>query len=157
MIRCLTCGYSLQGDRAGICPECGRAFDPREPAHQAQALGLPRWYHCGAAVLVGWPLLVLAVLNAAYVMVRPRSAGHAPWESGALEFLLLALGLISPLVLLAIPALLLWGDGHLIWRRTPRGWGWALKYGALAVAAWGLAVMWVLRDPSGLVGWLLRD
>ncbi len=28
---CLFCGYALRGLPSGICPECGRAFDPRNP------------------------------------------------------------------------------------------------------------------------------
>ncbi len=30
-IWCLHCGYALDGVSAGPCPECGNAFDPRDP------------------------------------------------------------------------------------------------------------------------------
>lgn len=30
--RCWSCGYQLRGLEGTICPECGRAFDPNDPA-----------------------------------------------------------------------------------------------------------------------------
>lgn len=29
--RCLGCGYALRGLEGGVCPECGRPFDPADP------------------------------------------------------------------------------------------------------------------------------
>ena len=29
---CVACGYDLRGLRGGRCPECGRGFDPKDPA-----------------------------------------------------------------------------------------------------------------------------
>lgn len=29
---CAQCGYDLRAARAGACPECGGAFDPRDPS-----------------------------------------------------------------------------------------------------------------------------
>jgi hypothetical protein len=43
--RCLGCGYILDGLPEPRCPECGRGFDPSEPA--TYAIGSPRhgWWH----------------------------------------------------------------------------------------------------------------
>jgi hypothetical protein len=49
-MRCPDCGYDLRGLPSGQCPECGRAFDPSDPASY---LGRP---------LSGRTLLVEAVV-----------------------------------------------------------------------------------------------
>ncbi|MEW6251852.1 MAG: hypothetical protein AB1716_14495 [Planctomycetota bacterium] len=61
---CLGCGYRLRGLTQPRCPECGRAFDPRDPAtwrrpsrrwEMAEPPG--RLFHIPLAALCGWLLI----------------------------------------------------------------------------------------------------
>ncbi len=64
---CLFCGYALRGLPSGICPECGRAFDPANPktfdssSRQSQRR---RWRRVG---------IVLLFVGLAVYAVCPRS------------------------------------------------------------------------------------
>ena len=42
---CRRCHYNLQGLQSGVCPECGLAFDPRQPrTYWDGKLPLMRWF-----------------------------------------------------------------------------------------------------------------
>jgi hypothetical protein len=42
--RCLGCRYALRGLPKPVCPECGRSFDPHDPASYADGGRPPRWW-----------------------------------------------------------------------------------------------------------------
>lgn len=48
---CMSCGYFLVGLRASQCPECGRGFDPNDPATMADVPLRPTPWH---AQYGGW-------------------------------------------------------------------------------------------------------
>ncbi|MCC7292507.1 MAG: hypothetical protein IT449_10655 [Phycisphaerales bacterium] len=52
---CIFCGYPLRGLPSGICPECGRAFDPENPKtfdSSARQSHRRRWRRAGIALLI---------------------------------------------------------------------------------------------------------
>lgn len=76
--RCLGCGYLLTGLPENRCPECGRPFDPSDPATYR---GRTR---CGWPVLIGAAMAMLGVMgacvSAAFVwraLLFPNDAGLA--------------------------------------------------------------------------------
>ena len=48
-MHCTSCQYDLAGLEAGACPECGRRFDPGDPA----TFGIPGFEHRRRRVMIG--------------------------------------------------------------------------------------------------------
>jgi hypothetical protein len=75
---CWECNYSLQGLATPRCPECGRPFDPDDPAtmNMDTHVGpLARWLMSPP----GWPtfiLVALATLLSLWAAATPMPAGH---------------------------------------------------------------------------------
>src|SRR6185295_1783887 len=70
--RCIGCSYVLDGLEAGPCPECGRAFDPKDPSSISYGqripvstrglLAPPGWLLTSAAAIVSiWFLVVFSM------------------------------------------------------------------------------------------------
>lgn len=82
-IACRGCTYDLQGLPAGVCPECGRAFDPADPAtfwdlvsrHRTQRRRRTR---IGAIALVAVSLAAMFMYG---IIPRP-----APGQSGGVQW-----------------------------------------------------------------------
>lgn len=81
--RCLTCGYLLTGLQSGQCPECGRKFDPENPASYSTKPPFVRWrFWMPAALLsiaLGAGLMSLFVISGgfgwSFTIVGPFVAG----------------------------------------------------------------------------------
>jgi hypothetical protein len=82
MMRCLDCGYDLHGLSENRCPECGRGFDPDDPATYARRVVSPD--KCFQFSLLGTALtlLFIALVAAAAVVV----SGH--WTDTPVTLLL---------------------------------------------------------------------
>lgn len=123
---CWECGYSLQGLPTPRCPECGRPFDPADPA--TMNLG----QHVGPVARrlmrpPGWPLYSLT----AFAVLLSLWAAAAPMPSGQI------VSLLSTLSRLAEQET--WGDAFTQYYEVP------VRY-AYAILAWGLvAGIWVAR------------
>src|SRR5438045_4421546 len=89
---CLTCGYALRGLPTPRCPECGREFDPMDPAtmNMGRELSpLAKW------VLgpVRWPVNVLSWGALVFALWFARLPGGQIRSSTSL-IILIALGLL---------------------------------------------------------------
>ena len=75
---CLDCGYDLHGLLEARCPECGRAFDPRDP-HSSASSPHPHRYLRFRWLFVGvfYPLLVFVLIYATWC-VAGAHLGHPP-------------------------------------------------------------------------------
>lgn len=83
-MHCLACRYALTGLSVPRCPECGRAFDPRDPSTYAvdETQRRPRWPAVLAIAGLAWPVLVHGWLYATLVAGR-LVLGRWPSPSGA--------------------------------------------------------------------------
>ena len=52
-VRCIACQYDLRGLTTGVCPECGRGFDPDDARTFDHALARPRMFR----VNVRWAII----------------------------------------------------------------------------------------------------
>jgi hypothetical protein len=101
-MRCKTCHYSLANLTLHRCPECGRAFDPRDRrTFEAEPVLITK-----ALVVVG--VLFIAVIPVASVGFTFLCYRDEPWEpqSMVLEAALVAVG---PTVLLGMLLSLVYG------------------------------------------------
>lgn len=80
---CLGCSYSLRGLPEHVCPECGRAFDPKDPSTYRRGTWVPYWrrwagppkaWHILLAVVVTLGLLQ-AYSEPGYSSVLPTAGG----------------------------------------------------------------------------------
>jgi hypothetical protein len=140
-----------------VCSECGIDFDPADPVFVAQALGLPGWYHNASVLVAAWPVGVLCLLHAAYLLLRLTGAEARGQAWAVLWALTVGLALATPLITCVGLALLCAREGWAMWTRTDSGRRWAPIYLVLGVASWVLAAIWVAADPFGLVSWLMID
>ena len=128
---CWECGYALRGLETPRCPECGRPFDPNDPASMNMGRRLP-----GLAQALmrppGWPLYSLTVV----------AAGVSFWAAET------ARGRRHPVDLLTELALLgpsLWWDRHVTWL----GWGDSDWRFLLASSLWAIVLaVWVVRRAA---------
>jgi len=123
---CWECGYSLRGLSTPRCPECGRAFDPSDPA----TMNLGRHVGGLAGRLLRPPGWAMYTLTAIAVLVSVWAAAF-PAPSGQIGPMLIG-----------------------VWKQSGRrGWVGVLgAYGAVevryayAVLAWGVvAAVWIAR------------
>jgi hypothetical protein len=75
---CVGCEYDLRGLAAGVCPECGRPFDPADlrtfkSVHMPRPRRLTRW----VMTTPGWPLSILAAFISLHVLWTARFPGIA--------------------------------------------------------------------------------
>ena len=61
--RCLGCDYDLSRLTTPRCPECGRAFDPRDPASFHGGRPMPDWARWWLRP-IGWPTFVITAVLA---------------------------------------------------------------------------------------------
>lgn len=90
LMRCLECNYILSGLKSQVCPECGAAFDPSNPATYRSERGEPTARH----IAIG--LALLAFVTDAIAVLVGMSEGGAGW---AFSFpCLLANGFLTPFI-----------------------------------------------------------
>ncbi|HWE96504.1 MAG TPA: hypothetical protein VG269_21255 [Tepidisphaeraceae bacterium] len=108
--RCLTCGYVLLGLPEGRCPECGKSFDPDNPATYTTRPLFVRWkYWLPGFVLAAGGGAVLSALLVFFAGWGVAATIAAPFAVGAsvgygcrarpFVLTLLALGALSVVVL----------------------------------------------------------
>lgn len=107
--RCLTCGYVLLGLPEGRCPECGRDFDPNNPATYSTRPLFVRWKYWlpgfllaagGGAVLYAL-LIFFAGWGVAVTIAAPFAVGAAVGygcRARPFVLVLLALGALGVIV-----------------------------------------------------------
>jgi hypothetical protein len=102
---CQKCGCPLAGLDRPLCPKCGRAFDPGKPRTflRQRPTGL-RWY---GWMVVGWNLLVLAVVAKYFILVADgyRYALQHPDDRDGIG--LVAYGMFVVAVVYFVPLFLL--------------------------------------------------
>jgi hypothetical protein len=110
---CLGCGYALRGLQSRRCPECGRAFNPDDPATMSIGRPLRGWQR---AVLrpTSWALIFLALLGTGLLVYLSGRLGMMPepWS-------ILKQELAQPFRPIGLPALL---TVHPPPRHTLREW-----------------------------------
>ena len=75
---CLSCRHSLRGIHSERCPECGRPFDPDDPATFATSLRRPQnALGCWFLAILLYPLVPLALLYMTW-LVAAISIGYWP-------------------------------------------------------------------------------
>jgi len=105
---CLGCGYSLRGLPKPVCPECGREFDPADPATFKDTgkprslwrtgIGSPEFWSLFAAPPPMWEIVVTAIMAAQAI-----NLGSIPFGNASLDITGLV-GILTPcLVLLVVP------------------------------------------------------
>jgi rRNA maturation protein Nop10 len=108
--RCLNCGYVLLGLPEGQCPECGRPFDPAEPATFSTKPLFVRWrFWLPGVALAAFGGLILYVLllaiagwGVATSLVAPFCVGAIVGygaKVGPLVLIVLALGVLGGVVM----------------------------------------------------------
>src|SRR5215212_9585792 len=96
---CLGCNYPLWGLPAARCPECGREFDPLEPA----TMNMGRELSAVARWVLGpvrWPVNLLSWVALAYSVWVSRLPGAQFVQSGSIVILIMlgVLWLMWPIV-----------------------------------------------------------
>lgn len=129
-MRCLSCRYDLSHLTEQRCPECGRAFDPSDPAtfeSEATKQTIRSW----AAGLV-----IVAIVSNAMSFASGMSEGGAGW---AYAFpCLLANGVLIPVVALGAGVL---ASVQLVHMRGRDAIAWIVMFIA---AVSGIAAVWML-------------
>lgn len=155
---CRGCGYSLMELQARTCPECGREFDPADPASYVTAKNVRiRTKKLAIVAIVGGatPLLLTSWLYLSYLVGR-IVLGRWPETTGFDDpqniLVVKWMQLIAFFGVLLWPVPLILGLGALItvfFRSTRLG-----MWCAVAVAAsWGVAAL--LSKWIDVWGWLL--
>jgi hypothetical protein len=102
-IRCLTCGYDLRGLPEPRCPECGRGFDPDDPAtfatDEMAAQALLSAARLAAVYLLAPPVLIAIGLTLAF------TGSLEPLTGLACGFGVLSVAFILPGLVMAIGVL----------------------------------------------------
>ena len=102
-MRCLDCGYDLKALSELRCPECGRAFDPNDPATyevegQSKASGLKRGIIiCFCGYVVNFCVLYLANFTDSRDGTLPSEAFRLS-RSALMAMLVLPIGTITVLI-----------------------------------------------------------
>jgi hypothetical protein len=161
-MRCMTCRYDLRRLRARACPECGRAFDPADPATfdtDENANGWRRIIRRSAGVFCSLSLLAV-LLPHGLACVAAIELGHWPRPridedvvclpaklravlTGLIALAAaatpLVLGVLIPTVAFALP-------------RGVRNYAVLSFFVALLLS---VGVVWLLQlDPLGAMAWL---
>jgi hypothetical protein len=155
---CLTCEYELVNLVGGLCPECGRSFDPTDSStfdtapRFTKRLRVYTWVIYGAASV---PLLANAVLVFSLLVAR-GVLGRWPtaWvdDPGSIEFVNGIHYGVALLLLLSLPSgiltlgLLVAGLFHVVIRRL----AWT---GTIAISLWGAGVILFFWDPAKAWMW----
>lgn len=164
-MRCLSCGYPLSEIKGAACPECGRRFDPADPAsfdhttrvespNARAAHRILRW----ATALATFPILVNLLAAVGCWLIATVALGHPPRPSADDPK-----GI--PQIALPYAAWVVSGIGCLAWPAIPvlaamlsavRGGGlraqrWSLSVAIGAMVVWGAAAMMAL---SRVTVWL---
>jgi hypothetical protein len=170
-MRCLQCEYDLRGLPAGSCPECGSAFDPRDPSSfwSANSPGARLAKSIPPLVVITSAMVpVLHVLAGHLALVVARlSLGHWPDRNGkddpkyinfAVDFLHSIWMLLTVLLL---PAMLAWlvcvaatmfpRDAH---EETSMLFILRKPIVLLTLLAWLAAAPIILVDPASIAGWM---
>jgi hypothetical protein len=143
---CLGCGYSLAGLPAGPCPECGRRFDPADPATVARP-GYLIWRKLASARPPRSLLLIVSLILIPCFLALGNPTGMvSDWAAMAIGLLVFATILIWTIPFAC----------HLLGRcvllgariRQPR-WSW--RWGAIPV----LLVACIYTQSSGAL-WQVR-
>ncbi len=161
---CDGCGYALRGLGAGLCPECGRGFDPEDPgtfsllAHVVHREKRARRLEI-ALVAVGLAPLIANVFGFAAFLIARVSLGRWPYRMGRDDpysdvpgIRLLVTGAIL-LIVLTFPALVA-GMLILIAMISQRAWRRIVRGGLIAGALWSLGFMLSRWDPADVWMWL---
>ncbi|MEM6855091.1 MAG: hypothetical protein AAF593_11850 [Planctomycetota bacterium] len=89
---CRRCHYNLQGLDSGVCPECGLAFDPRQPrTYWDGKLPLMRWFWTWSifftfATFAGGVLMSLANELFFHGQILELGWPEVVWSTGYLPF-----------------------------------------------------------------------
>jgi hypothetical protein len=156
---CRRCTYDLRGLPAGACPECGRHFDPADPAtytDRATADSWTRHVEVFHAIVLGASILHLPMQYATLLAARlalGRWPGPDEWHNPLLHARLDGLMMLTHLSLLGVlcaPAVLAAPLSALVLRR----WGSLWRTVGLTVLLWGPT--WAISkwDPMRIGVWL---
>ena len=96
-MHCLHCGYDLRGLTEHRCPECGRQFDPGEPATFA-ASTQGRRFSVGRSLL-GFFCILLSLLTGVIILNVVPHESSGKWINGGEEILLGSTVFVGGLVL----------------------------------------------------------
>jgi len=160
---CLACTYHLQSLSSHVCPECGRPFDPDDPASYARSRfqvnderRARRLEICTIGLSLiplianGFALFALVLARLSLGRWPHRTGGDDPYGIDGLwvfdDLPLYILTLAFPTALLAL-VLCCFIAGHRAWRRLGRGFG-------LGVTLWLCGAGLFIWDPSGAWSWL---
>jgi len=145
---CLRCGYSLRGLPGVICPECGRHFDPADPATYRDTRRPARWrrwcgppgrWHTAAVVAV-----TLLALEACSTVILP----------GGVLGPFLSLIVIGGAAAIALPPYAVRAAAAVLGRifppsgertRAPGRWRWLITPVGVALVASALLTRWPLH------------
>lgn len=160
-MHCLNCSYDLAALGTGICPECGRRFDPGDPRSFSSAGPAPVPHRFDRVAF--WIIIVTALATPTLMhltaFVASLVLGHWPIPSlndpkdiPGLKPLLIPL---TMLVLLFIPAVFCWGlftGIRLVQTRAARPILWRAAAGAALLAA---AFVLIRTDPWRVFEWFM--
>jgi hypothetical protein len=152
--RCLACGYVLCGLPEARCPECGRPFDPDNPATYGPA-GPKRRHPATATAMYVLPLLLATIYRAWFVY----SSGQCHGIRAGLAVIDGAMAsACGPLILLFLQGLLTGHRGHalLLVLSVWCGWFTILWRTRLSQLPWGvhllLGLVWCLLGTAITAG-----
>lgn len=109
-MRCLKCGYDLSQLTEHRCPECGRAFDPKDPTTFVPEFQIRRPTTWDALRIFVWPFVVLTGMT--LVLPSARSNLDAGFDSTR-DLVIYASGLI--LAISAAFTVIVWIFWFVIW------------------------------------------
>jgi hypothetical protein len=153
---CLVCGYSLRGLPEPVCPECGRVFDPADPA-TFKDLDEPTLWSRWAR-----PPSIIEMIIAAVIAAGVIHLGSIPFRVWPPDITALLAGVFPCLILLAVTSLVIsyllrsimtYRSDRPIGRTTKvscRRWRWSVLPLCIILVATVLIYPWPLRLRFGV-------
>ena len=104
---CIDCGYSLLGATQCVCPECGRSFDPDDPASFEHGTPVSRWL-LRLLRPIGWLTIALWLILFCVAWIGYSYPGQRYWIWLISLFGFFVLGMWCVLLLIIRTGLALW-------------------------------------------------
>jgi len=147
-IRCAKCGYRLSGLPSNICPECGQAFDVRDPTSYVWRVLNGRAYLSGAilgSAVMFSPLVLLPIVRMVVAHCGPLARGT--------QDRLFTIQVVAYIFLVAI-GWLISGSSIRTGRAALRGSGIVTEHRGITRAGYLLALLTFLVPIIVLIGGL---
>ncbi len=156
MRHCARCHYDLRDLPAGLCPECGRVFDPADEATYLARVGWlqTRWPVVLSLTATILPLLCWLMMQLTWLLAtlclghRPRPSMDDPKSIAAIAPFYLATLMLIPLALAGAMAMPLIACVHRTWRR-------AVVLGGVGVALIVIGIGLLRWDPFDVAEWFM--